>query len=76
MTAPSKTLRGDLDIRKWDAKARCTIGGPIAIYIRELVKLGLWGSTRAAVVRSLVEEGIRNRIKEGILKPIDFSSSE
>ncbi len=46
------------DIRSLDGKVRPTISGPLAYYIRELLRTGLYGGSPSEVVRTLVREGI------------------
>ena len=47
------------DIRSMDGKIRPTIGGPLAVYIRDLLNTGLYGDRETEVVRSLIREGIQ-----------------
>lgn len=61
------------DVRNLDGRIRPTINGPIAVYVKELTKLGLWGRSPTEVARELVADGIRRLIAEKTLKPIDFT---
>lgn len=61
------------DIRHLDGKVRPTIGGPMAVYIRDLLALGCYGERETSVVRALVQDGICRAIESGLIKPRDFS---
>lgn len=59
-------------VHRYDGKVRPTIGGPLAVYIRDLLATGLYGNRETDVVRSLVREGII-RAMPNIIKLRDFS---
>ena len=58
MDAKSTDIR-TADIRSLDGKIRPTISGPLAYYIRDLLKTGLYGDRETEVIRSLIREGIQ-----------------
>ena len=40
-------------------------------YLDRLVKTGIMGNNKTAVVRTLVSEGIRAQIRDKLLKPLE-----
>jgi hypothetical protein len=44
-----------------------TLSAPIADYLKELAARGTHGSDVVAVIRTMVEEGVRRAIREGFI---------
>lgn len=61
-----------VDISALDGKVRPTISGPLAVYIRELLRTGLYGDRETDVVRTLVGDGIRRAVTKGIIQAKRF----
>ena len=64
-----------MDIRSMDGKVRPTISGPLAYYIRELLKTGIYGDRETDVVRTLVREGILRAATSKMIELRTFDSN-
>jgi Arc/MetJ-type ribon-helix-helix transcriptional regulator len=64
------------DIRSMDGKVRPTISGPMAAYIRDLTKTGLYGNRTTDVARELIRESLCRAVENKILRPRDFSAKQ
>ena len=57
------------------ARIHPTISGPCVDYLRDLLAMGIYGSTLEEVAQELVREGVRRAIESGLLKARDFSKT-
>jgi hypothetical protein len=50
------------------SKVDCRLSPISRAYLRELAKVGVYGRGESAVMRRLVEDGIRNALEKGIIE--------
>lgn len=61
------------DIRALDGKIRPTISGPLAVYVRDLARTGLYGSRETEVVRALLRNAICGALETKLIPIRNFA---